>query len=128
MVDIDEDFINICKTHLPTFHNGAFDNPKVNLLFEDGRKFLQTTNEKFDVIILDLTAPDKDSPSLYLYTWEWYKMVYSCLANNGVLSAYALSANLGETYPFACIIKTVQQHFSSVLPLIFETVVDGEKK
>ncbi len=127
MIDIDEEFINICKIQLPTFHQGAFDNPKVNLIFEDGRKFLETTKQRFDVIILDLTAPDKDCPSLYLYTTEWYKLLHNCLEDNGVLSAYSLSANMGESYPFACIVKTIQQHFFSVLPLMIETVVDGEK-
>lgn len=127
MVDIDAEFIDICKNHLLSFHNDAFKDERVQVIFEDGRNFLENSKEKFDAIILDLTAPDKGCPSVYLYTSEWYSLVSNCLAEDGVLSAYALSANLGESYPFACIIKTLEQYFANVLPMMIDMQVDGEK-
>ena len=36
MIDIDEVVVNECKKHMPSLNNGAFDDPKMELIIGDG--------------------------------------------------------------------------------------------
>lgn len=51
-----EQVIEACKTHVPSLGCG-FSNPKLSLKTGDGAEFLQTTTEKFDIIITDASDP-----------------------------------------------------------------------
>lgn len=55
-VIIYEQVIEACKTHVPSLGCG-FSNPKLTLYTGDGAEFLQTTTDKFDVIITDASDP-----------------------------------------------------------------------
>jgi spermidine synthase len=57
MVEIDGDVIQVAKEHFHAVHQGAFDNPKLRVLVDDGMKFVRETHEKFDLIALDLNDP-----------------------------------------------------------------------
>ncbi|MFP3236993.1 MAG: spermidine synthase, partial [Vulcanisaeta sp.] len=48
MVDIDEDVIKISKEYLPEMNQGVFENPKLKLVIDDGRKFVSNTKDKYD--------------------------------------------------------------------------------
>lgn len=127
MVDIDEWFVNISKEHLYCIHQGAFEDPRVNLIFKDGRKYLENDTELYDAIFVDLTAPEEGSPSVFLFTVEWYYLALNHLVKGGVFSSFAMSANLNDSYPFACITKTMQKCFNCVIPLVFDMQLDGDK-
>ena len=57
MVEIDADVIEVAKKHFHAVHQGVFDNPKLRVLVDDGMKFVRETQEKFDLIALDLNDP-----------------------------------------------------------------------
>lgn len=63
LVEIDRNVIELCKEHLK-IENGAFEDPRVEIVIEDGRKFLESC-EKFDVIIVDSSDPVGVSDSLF---------------------------------------------------------------
>lgn len=84
MVDIDEELVNVCRQHLGSWSNGAFEDPRLELHIGDGRKFLEQTKETFDVIIVDLNDPTEDSPAVFLFTREFYQLVHRCLNRDGV--------------------------------------------
>src|SRR4030042_3664010 len=54
MVDIDQQVVEICRRSLPTIHQNSFDDPRAEIRFTDARKYLEETNNTFDVIIIDL--------------------------------------------------------------------------
>jgi len=112
MVDIDEELVNLCKKYLPEWHEGAFDDPRAELVFADGRKFIEETEEKFDVIILDVTDPVKGTPGVLLYTKEFYEKVKERLNPGGVIVTQATSLRYYERV-FAVIHNTV----ASVFPI-----------
>lgn len=91
MVDIDRELVELAKRYLHKWHRGAFDDPRVELVFEDGKEYIENTREKFDVIILDLTDPIKGTPSVLLYTKEFYESVRRALNPNGVAVTQATS-------------------------------------
>lgn len=57
MVEIDGTVVDMCKEFLPNHSQGAFDDPRLNLVIDDGMRFVATTEERFDVIISDSTDP-----------------------------------------------------------------------
>src|SRR5258706_5823694 len=73
MVDIDGDVIEFCKKYLTSWHQGSFDHPKHRVVVDGAKKFVETTNEKFDIIISDLPSPIEAGPAYLLYTIQFYK-------------------------------------------------------
>jgi spermidine synthase len=95
MVDIDAELVGLCKEWLPTFHAGAFDDSRTELVFADGRAWLAAqTDAAFEVIILDLPEPLEAGPALDLFTREMYELVQSKLAPGGLMSVQSGSAGL----------------------------------
>ena len=85
MVEIDEEVINASKEHLPTI-SSELNNPKLNLLIEDGIKFVAAaTPNSYDLIIVD--GSDPVGPAKGLFTNEFYQNCYNALNDNGVLVA-----------------------------------------
>ena len=113
MVDIDDEVINISRDYLPEMHQGAFDNPKLRLVIGDGRKFVEESRDKFDVIILDLTDPLEGGPSYLLYTVEFYTMIKDRLNDDGLIVTQATST-FYALYTFAAIYRTM----ASVFPIV----------
>ncbi|MFZ5448405.1 MAG: hypothetical protein ACOZFS_07190 [Thermodesulfobacteriota bacterium] len=93
MVDLDGELVGLCKEWLPTFHAGAFDDPRTELIFADGRSWLAAQVEgSLDVIILDLPEPLEGGPALNLFTREMYELVRSRLAAGGMMAVQSGSA------------------------------------
>jgi spermidine synthase len=85
MADIDQELVEVCRRWLPEFHQGAFDAPRTDLVFADGRAWLAAQPDgSFDVIILDLPEPLEEGPALLLFTREFYNLVRSKLAPGGL--------------------------------------------
>ncbi len=116
LVDIDGEVIQAVIEYLPEWHQGAFVHPKTELLIMDGKEFVETTNEKFDVIYIDIC--DKfieESPAAKLYTVGFYSSVKNILAENGILVVQAMELfpdpadhfsiirNLKEVFPHVTI-------------------------
>ncbi len=97
MVDLDEEVVNLCKEYLPTWHQGAFDDPRVELRHEDAHAYLQSVDEPFDVMILDLVDPMEAGPAYRLYTQEFYRMASDRLTDNGALVVQSGPAIAGMT-------------------------------
>src|SRR5438552_1024740 len=57
MVDIDGEVVNFCKKYLGAWHRGALSHAKTRLIIEDAGKYMNQTQERFDVIISDLPTP-----------------------------------------------------------------------
>jgi spermidine synthase len=116
MVDIDEELVRLCEKHLAEWSQGAFSHPKTRLVFEDARRFVEKTEDKFDVVVSDLTEPLKEGPSLYLFTREFFEHVFNLLEEDGV---FVLQA--GSTDPichefFASCTRTLKEVFPLVCP------------
>ncbi|MEM4925027.1 MAG: polyamine aminopropyltransferase [Thermofilaceae archaeon] len=91
MVDIDGELVDLCRRYMPEWSQGAFEDPRLELVIADGRKYIEETGESFDVVILDLTDPLPGTPSVYLYTREFYELVKGRLRPGGVMVTQATS-------------------------------------
>ncbi|VVN01042.1 Polyamine aminopropyltransferase [Pseudomonas fluorescens] len=83
MVEIDGTVVDMCKEYLPNHSKGAFDDPRLNLVIDDGMRFVATTTEKFDVIISDSTDPI--GPGEVLFSENFYQACRRCLNEGGIL-------------------------------------------
>ena len=115
MVDIDKELVKICKEYLPEWSKGAFDDSRCKLVFMDGRKFVEESNDRFDVIVLDLTDPIKGGPSRYLYTEEFYSLVKGRLSDEGVMVTQATNLRYYVEI-FATIYNTISRIFRIARP------------
>ena len=85
MVEIDQAVVDMCKTYLPGHSNGAFDDPRVNLVIDDGMHFIAHCTDKFDVIISD--CPDPTGPAQVLFSEDFYHACHRCLTDDGIFVA-----------------------------------------
>ncbi len=83
MVEIDEGVVAFSKTYLPSLSDGAFDDPRLNLVNADGAEFMSESVDEFDVIIIDSTDPI--GPGKVLFTDHFYSHAKKRLAVEGVL-------------------------------------------
>ncbi|MDA0785104.1 MAG: polyamine aminopropyltransferase [Proteobacteria bacterium] len=83
MVEIDASVVELCTTHLPSISDGAFDDPRTDLVIADGARFIADTEKRFDVIIVDSTDPI--GPGEVLFTSEFYGHCKSRLTDGGIV-------------------------------------------
>ena len=114
MVDIDGEFVDLCRVHLPEWHQGAFDDPRVEVIHDDARKYLFDTEEVYDVVISDLTEPLEEGPSQLLFTREFYAGVQERLAPDGMLVVQSASADPVYADFVASIARTLEELFPVV--------------
>jgi spermidine synthase len=111
--EIDRQVIKVTRQYLPVMNtlNGksVWDDPRVQLIYNDGRQVLRQQKEKFDIIIVDLPAPRNELVAS-LYTREFTELVKAKLNPNGYFMRNA-PAHLLQPQPFAIIYKTVQAVF-----------------
>jgi spermidine synthase len=116
MVDIDGEVVAACRTHMPEWGAGAFEDPRVALIVGDAKAFVEGSHEKFDVIISDLTEPLADSPSYGLHTAGFYGRTRELLSDGG---AYAIQTSMAGPHNFqlhAQMISTLRAAWPAVAP------------
>jgi spermidine synthase len=114
MVDIDGTVVEMCREHLPEWHQNSFDDSRVELLHMDARRYLEETDQQFDIIYSDLTEPAEEGPSRYLFTREFYDMVKTKLSPGGILAVQAGGFSLDYLEIHAAIRNTLELTFSTV--------------
>ena len=83
MVEIDPTVVDLSREYLPKHSEGAFDDPRTDLVIADGLKYVAESDEKFDVIIVDSTDPI--GPGEVLFTDAFYRDCKARLTDNGVM-------------------------------------------
>jgi predicted membrane-bound spermidine synthase len=91
--------------------------PKDHIVVDDGRRYLLRANTKFDVITLDPPPPIEAAASSLLYSKEFYEVIKSHLATDGILQQwfpggeekiqYAVARSLRESFPYVIAFKSI---------------------
>jgi spermidine synthase len=115
MVDIDEELVKTAERLMPEWHQGAFSDPRAEVVFADARGWLAETGARFDVVILDLTDPvGEANPAKLLYTREFYELVKSRLNPGGVVVTQAGMLLLDRYQVFTVLMRTLAEVFPFV--------------
>lgn len=83
IVDISRDIIETSAIVFPTPQNNPINDPRVTLHIEDGRFFLLTTPERFDLITSE-PPPLKMAGVVNLYTQEYFQLIHDHLVDGGM--------------------------------------------
>ena len=83
MVEIDAGVVEFSKEYLPTLSQGAFDDPRLELVINDGAVFMRETEQTYDVIIVDSTDPIGPGEVLFTDTFDGHAQ--RALTENGIL-------------------------------------------
>lgn len=114
MVDIDSEVVDLCKRHLPEWHQGAFEDARTELRHEDARAYLERSAETFDFISIDLVEPLEEGPACMLFTREFYTLVRERLTPGGTMTMQAGMTKVGELPFFAAVNRTLREVFPVV--------------
>jgi predicted membrane-bound spermidine synthase len=98
------------------FHADApkvLNSPNARIVIDDGRRFLDGSDEKFDVITVDPPPPVAAPGSSLLYSREFYEVVKRHLRSGGVFQNWYPSV-IGDPGTGASVTKTIMQSFPYV--------------
>lgn len=118
MVDIDGEVVSLCRKELPEQSDGAFDDPRTDLVIGDAQEYLDSCRENFDLIISDLTEPKVQELSTSLFSRETFRKVRSRLNPGGVFALQASQGTLGFTQAHVQIRRNLQEAFPYVMTLM----------
>ncbi|MEO0345321.1 MAG: polyamine aminopropyltransferase [Pseudomonadota bacterium] len=82
-VEIDAAVVEMAKTYLPNHSAGAYDDPRLHLVIDDGFAFVRDDTGHYDVIIVDSTDPI--GPGEVLFSEDFYAHAKARLAPGGVI-------------------------------------------
>ena len=117
MLDMDREVVELCRRYLPNHHQGSFDDPRVMLAHQDAREYLSTSDETFDVMIMDLVDPLEGGTAYRLYTEEYYRIVKSRLKPGGILVTQSGPAGLlSYNECFTAVHNTLASTFTWAVP------------
>lgn len=110
IIDIDGEFVEICKKYYPE-QMKCLKDPRVNLIVEDGLEYMKNTDQIYDAIFTTPTDPLSLSDPLFVD--DYYKLCNKCLTEDGVYEtdAYMPFYKYGNI-DYAVINKNISKYFS----------------
>ncbi len=109
LVEIDRRVVEVSKEYLPEISHGLQD-PKVEIIFDDGIKHVAKHKNTYDLIVVDSTDPI--GAAVGLFSKEFYASVYESLTEDGIFVAQTESPFFEEQ-----LIKRVLKDVRSIFPI-----------
>jgi spermidine synthase len=78
MVDIGREVVKFYREHLEENHE-AFNDPRLEVVIDDAKAWIENSDLKFDAIFMDLDDPLEGGPVIQLHTVEFYTFLKSRL-------------------------------------------------
>ena len=108
IVDLDPTVTDLFKNNalLHPINENSLNNSRVHVVNQDAWKFLETNNQLYDAIFIDLPDPNNISLSR-LYSVPFYSLIKQHLSQQGIMAAQATSP-LYSREAFWCVAATMQ--------------------
>jgi spermidine synthase len=110
LVEIDGKVIEYCKEFLPEIA-GELDNPRVEVIVNDGYMHIHDFKNTYDVIMVDSTEPV--GPAVSLFTRGFYQAIYDALKEDGIFVAQT-----DNPWFKADLIQSVNRDVKEVFPVV----------
>jgi len=115
MVDLDEEFVSLCRRHLSDWNAGVFEDPRLELRHEDINDYLESCDMDFDVVVGDLVdVTDWDSPAAALYGDALYARLRRRLNGGAAVSTQGGALGLSSLDGHRLIRSALCGHFAEV--------------
>jgi spermidine synthase len=125
LVELDPALIGIARQYFSSDASSLISDPRVHLHYADGRAYLKSALDTFDVIIVNVPDPQTAQLNRF-YTAEFFRSAHDHLAPGGLLafqlhsSEEAISPGLAEF--LRCINRTLREVFPYVVAIPGETI------
>ncbi|MCZ6635560.1 MAG: spermidine synthase, partial [bacterium] len=83
VVDISRDVLEMNRIVYPDPRTRPLNDPRVHVTIDDGRYFLQTTENRYDLITSE-PPPPKHAGVVNLYSQEYFQLIYDRLSEGGI--------------------------------------------
>ncbi|MCH7691598.1 MAG: polyamine aminopropyltransferase [candidate division Zixibacteria bacterium] len=110
MCEIDEMVVEVSRKHFPKLTRGL-DDKRANLKFQDGKKFIEESVEKFDIVLLDLSDPI--GPAADLFQKTFHQTVFNRLNDDGIMVAQTESPFFNQKT-----IKLMYKNLKDIFPIV----------
>jgi len=110
MCEIDRKVVEVAQKHFPSLTVGL-DDPRANVVYQDGKVFMEETRQKFDVILMDLSDPV--GPAADLFQKQFHQKVFDQLAEGGVMVAQSESPYYNKDT-----VRAMYRNLRSIFPLV----------
>lgn len=127
-VDVDSVMVDFGKNLEPLvkFNKGSLNNPKVKTVIEDGRKFVEENESKWDAIFVDIPEPSSENPQLRrLFSVEFFRLLKERLEPGGVVTISCPSLAKIPDYLWSVQATLVEAGFH-VLSYHYDTIAEYE--
>lgn len=111
-VELDEMVTQVSREYFPAL-TAACEDPRVELIFGDGIKYLRETQAKFDVILIDSTDPV--GPAEGLFRRPFFADCKRVLNDDGILCLQSESPWIEDLRP---VISEVNRDLHSLFPIV----------
>lgn len=117
-VEIDPAMIEVAKEYF------ALSDSEANIIIEEGRKYIATTNKKYDLVLIDAFSTDLYAPS-HLMTKEFFTQVKTVLQPGGMMVFNVVSPEINSAGP--TLYQAISNTVASVFPSVFHAPVRDDK-
>ncbi|MEG2046141.1 MAG: polyamine aminopropyltransferase [Comamonas sp.] len=111
LAELDGEVVAVAQAELQAVHRGVWNDPRLQLLQGDGMAFLDQTEERFDLVFMDLTDPD--TPAEGLYTAAAWQRMRRAMAPGGALVLH-LGSPVFHPEQVRDLVAELQQQFAVV--------------
>jgi spermidine synthase len=124
-VELDPALIGLARQYFPAQYAPASSDPRVHIHYADGRSYLRSNCDTYDIILLNVPDPQTAQLNRY-YTVEFFRSARAHLAPGGLLafqlrsSEETISPDLAEF--LRCIQHTLEQVFPYVVTIPGDTI------
>jgi spermidine synthase len=112
LAEIEPRVIGVART-FAAYNHHVLEDPKLRVVFNDGRNFLMTTRETFDVITADPIHPWFRGAG-YLYSSRYFELAAQHLNSGGVIAQWLPIYELTPE-DLRSIVRTFREHFPHTL-------------
>ncbi len=114
-VEIDASVVDFAREHFSEFNAPVFEDARFGLEIADGARFVEETDRRFDVVIIDSTDPV--GPGKILFEEPFYQGVRRCLKPGGIMVSQNGVPFL-QRREFVSAITGMQRSFPVVSPYV----------
>ena len=116
-VELDPVVLQLAEQYFPEQWRSARADPRVRVHSGDGRLFLKTTGDSFDVIIVNLPAPETAQLNRF-YTAEFFNEARQKLAEGGVFSFQLHAAEEYLSPDLSAFLRCITRSLQTAFPIV----------
>ncbi len=122
-VELDPALIAMARQFFPAQYDAWASDPRVHTHYADGRRYVKTTGDTFDVIVLNVPDPQTAQLNRY-YTAEFFRSARDHLAPGGLLALELRSSEETISPDLAEFLRCIQRTLNEVFP--YTVAIPGE--